>query len=183
MAWYGGSPWASGAREVGLVSGAGGWYESGRGLVPVRWVFVRDRTGTHRDEHLFSTDPARDPAWVVGRYCGRWNIETTFQEARSCLGLGTTRGWGERAVPRAAPCLFGLCSAVAALYEGLPGAKRSGRVEWPGKGPATFSDALTAVRRWLWSEAVLTQAGGNGAMQNLPEPVRELLLATLAPAA
>jgi hypothetical protein len=47
----------------------------------------------------------------------------------------------------------------------------------------TFSDALCAVRRWLWTEAVLPQAGAAGAIEKLPAPVRELLLTTLAPAA
>jgi hypothetical protein len=47
----------------------------------------------------------------------------------------------------------------------------------------SFSDALCAVRRWLWAEAVLPQAGARHEFQKLPEPVRELLLTTLAPAA
>src|SRR3954469_18221756 len=42
VAWYGG-----GRRRVETVDGVGRWYRSGRPLVPVRWVFVRDRTGTH----------------------------------------------------------------------------------------------------------------------------------------
>jgi hypothetical protein len=47
----------------------------------------------------------------------------------------------------------------------------------------TFSDALCAIRRWLWERAVLPQSGAAGAIEKLPEPVRELLLTTLAPAA
>jgi hypothetical protein len=46
----------------------------------------------------------------------------------------------------------------------------------------TFSDALCGVRRWLWAEGVFLQAGGP-AVEKLPEPLRELLLTTLAPAA
>jgi hypothetical protein len=56
-------------------------------------------------------------------------------------------------------------------------------VAWPGKATVTFSDAMCAVRRWLWHEAVLPQAGDGTALQKLPEPIRELLLTTLAPAA
>jgi hypothetical protein len=54
---------------------------------------------------------------------------------------------------RAAPCLFGLFSVVAALYAQLPAryAERVG-ILWPGKTDRTFSDASTAVRRWLWFE-------------------------------
>lgn len=45
--WYGG-----GTRRVAVAGGTGHWYKSGRGLVPLRWVFVRDRQGTHRDEYF-----------------------------------------------------------------------------------------------------------------------------------
>ncbi|QDV34686.1 hypothetical protein [Tautonia plasticadhaerens] len=60
VAWYGG-----GRREVGLAGGTGHWYETGEGPVPIAWVFVRDRTGTHRDEYFFSTDPGMDSTAMV----------------------------------------------------------------------------------------------------------------------
>ena len=176
--WYGG-----GRRKVGVVSDAAHWFKSGRGLVELRWVSVRDRTGTHRDEYLYATDPALTPAQIVGYYCGRWSIETTFQEVRAHLGLETTRGRCAKTVTRAAPCLFGLYSAVALLYEATPQGERSGAVEWPGKATVTFSDALACVRRRTWCEGVLRQAGCGAGLAELPEQVRELLLTTLAPAA
>ena len=43
--WYGGK-----TRRVELIWGQGHWYKAADGLVPVRWVFVHDLTGTHRDE-------------------------------------------------------------------------------------------------------------------------------------
>jgi DDE superfamily endonuclease len=49
VAWYGG-----GRRDVAVVSGTGRWYKSGEGLVPLRWVFVHDLTGTHRDDYFGS---------------------------------------------------------------------------------------------------------------------------------
>jgi hypothetical protein len=175
--WYGG-----GTRQVRVLTGTGHWYQSGRGLAPLRWVFVEDRSGTHREEYLFSTDLTLTPAALIGLYCGRWNIETTFQECRGCLGLETTRGWCEKTVLRAAPCLLGLYSAVALLYDRLPPAKRLGAVEWPGKAGVSFSDALGAVRRWLWAEGVFPQAGAAAAVEKLPEPLRELLFSALATA-
>jgi hypothetical protein len=178
VGWYGG-----GSRRVGVLSGTGHWYKGGRGLVPIRWVFVRDPEGTHRDEYFFTTDLGLTPEAVVGHYAGRWNLETTFQESRAHLGFGTTRGRCQQTVLRAAPCLLGLYSVVALLYHALPERERSGLVQWPGKAGLTFSDALCAVRRWLRSEAVLPQAGARGAFEKLPQPVRELLLTTLAPAA
>ena len=177
VTWYGG-----GTRRVEAATGTGHWYKGGCGLVPVRWVFVQDATGTHRDEYLFTTDVGLSPDAVVGTYCGRWSIETTFQEARSALGLETTRGRCRATVLRAAPCLFGLYTVVALLFHTLPESKRGGAVSWPGKATVTFSDALCAVRRWLWAEAILPRAGDRTALQKLPDPVRELLLTTLAPA-
>jgi hypothetical protein len=177
VAWYGG-----GTRAVETATGTGHWYEGGCGLVPVRWVFVEDATGTHRDESLFTTDPGPTADAVVGTYRGRWSIETTSRECRSCAGLGTTRGRSRQAVARAAPCLFGLSSVVATRYHCLPAAKRSGGVAWPGRATVAFADALPAVRRWVWAEGILPQAGVDTAIAELPRKVRELLLAGLAPA-
>ncbi len=178
VAWYGG-----GERAVGLATGTGHWYKSGEKLVPIVWVFVRDQTGTHRDEYFFSTDVDRTAVAIIGAYCGRWNLETTFQEMRCHLGLESTRGWCRRTVLRAAPCLFGLYTAIALLYQSLPESRRSGRVEWPGKTGVTFSDALTSVRRWLWQEWVFPRAGGSTAIDQLPRPLHKILLYALAPAA
>lgn len=177
VTWYGG-----GTRRVEAATGTGQWYKAGHGLVPIRWVFVKDATGTHRDEYLLTTDVDLSADAVVSTYCGRWSIETTFQECRSGTGLESTRGWCRSTVVRAAPCLFGLYSVVALLYRDLPEAKRTGGVRWDGKETVTFSDALTSVRRWVWSEAVFPQAGSGAAITELPDKVRELLLAALAPA-
>lgn len=115
VGWYGG-----GTRQVEVVSATGHWHKSGHGLVPVRWVFVHDRTGTHRDESFYTTDLGLAPAALITLYTGRWNIETTFQELRCHLGLETTRGWCRQTVLRMAPCLFGLYTAVAWWYHTLP---------------------------------------------------------------
>ena len=84
---------------------------------------------------------------------------------------------------RAAPCLFGLYAVVALLFHALPAPQRRGAVHWPGKESVTFSDALAAVRRWLWAEWVFPQADGGAAVEKLPEPLREIIFSALAPAA
>jgi DDE superfamily endonuclease len=178
VAWYGG-----GRRRVAVVTGAGLWYQGGRPLVPVRWVFVHDLTGTHRDEYFFTTDAAMAAESVIETYTGRWSIETTFQEARSYLGLETTRGWNRETVLRVGPCLFGLYTVVGWLYAGLPSRFARVRVvDWPGKRDVTFSDAITAVRRWLWQEWVLAIPGHREAFLKLRGPFRQILLNGLAPA-
>jgi DDE superfamily endonuclease len=178
VAWYGG-----GRRDVEVVSGTGYWYKGGEGLVEVVWVYVHDLGGTHRDEYFFTTDMAMSAQEVIETYAARWNEETTFQEMRSYLGLETTRGWKDKTVLRAAPCLFGLYSVVACLYSQLP--KRYARVravDWPGKQDVTFSDAITAVRRWLWLQWVFIIPGHDRAFAKLSRPFRSLLLHALAPA-
>ena len=145
-------------------------------------MFVRDLTGTHRDEYLMTTDVAMTAQEVIETYVGRWNEETTFQEMRSYLGLETTRGWKERTVLRAAPCLFGLYTVVACLYSQLP--RRYARergAAWAGKQDVTFSDAITAVRRWLWREWVVAIPAYREAFEKLSRPFRSLLLHALAP--
>jgi hypothetical protein len=77
VAWYGG-----GSRSAGVTSGTGHRSKAGAGPVEIAWAFVRDRTGTHRDESSFSTDAVMDPMAMVAAYTGRWNPEATFQPAR-----------------------------------------------------------------------------------------------------
>lgn len=178
VAWYGG-----GRRDVEVVTDTGQWYRSGAGLAALRWVWVHDCTGTHRDEYFFTTAVEWTAAQVIETYTGRWNIETTFEEMRSCLGLETTRGWTAKTVSRVAPCLLGLYTVTVALYVGLPRYRRLGvGVLWPGKQDVTFSDALTAVRRWLWVEWVFAIPGHGSEFSKLSRPFQHLLLAGLTPA-
>ena len=179
VTWYGG-----GRRRVEVVSQAGHWYKGGAGLVPIRWVFVHDRDGTHRDEYFFSTDPQMTAQATIETFTGRWSIETTFQELRAYLGLETTRGWCKNTVRRAAPCLFGLYSVIALLYAQLPANRtRSAVIDWPGKTDRTFSDAITAVRRDLWVTWAFVTPDHHLAFSKLSRPIRAVLLYALAPAA
>ena len=75
VAWYGGE-----RRRVEVVTGTGWWYQSGRPLIPVRWVFVRDRTGTHRDEYFFTTEVTMSVRAVIETYTGRWNLEMSHPD-------------------------------------------------------------------------------------------------------
>ncbi|MBI3411406.1 MAG: transposase [Planctomycetes bacterium] len=179
VAWYGG-----GTRRIEVVSGTGHWYKTGEGLVPVRWVFVHDLTGTHRDEYFFTTDGQMTPKQIVETFTGRWSIETTFQEMRAYLGLETTRGWIENTVLRAAPSLFGLFSVIVLLYAEIPANPwREPAIFWPGKRERTFSDAITTVRRWLWTHWVFATPQHHEAFSKLSRPFKALLLYALAPAA
>jgi hypothetical protein len=56
-------------------------------------------------------------------------------------------------------------------------------VAWPGKVETTFSDAITAVRRWLWVNWVFANHGYGAAFSKLSRPFQEALLSALAPPA
>lgn len=179
VSWYGG-----GQRLVEVVSGVGHWYKSGEGLVPVRWVYVHDKTGTHRDDYLFSTNLEWTAKQIIEEYTGRWNIETMFQEMRSYLGLETTCGRKKETVLRAEPCLFGLYSVVVLLYQSMPAEQRGqSHTDWKGKENLTFSDIISSVRRWLWQSGIFASAGYEQTFSKLPEEFQDLLLNALAPAA
>jgi hypothetical protein len=73
---------------------------------------------------------------------------------------------------------------VAALYSQLPQRyARVGAIAWAGKQDVTFSDAITAVRRWLWRQWVFALPGYRAAFEKLTPCFRSLLLHALAPTA
>jgi len=180
VTWYGGS-----TRRVELISNIGQWYRIGQGLVPVRWVHVRDIQGTHRDDWVYSSDPTLDPAQIVSFFTGRWPIETTFQEVRHHLGFETTRQRVDKSVLRAAPCLLGLFSVVCLIYaEHVKRSKVSvHQTPWYVKTEPTFADALMTVRRLFWEQSVFTQACFHGGVQKLPPPLRRMLVDIVSRAA
>lgn len=169
--WYGG-----GWRNVEVITGTGCWYKSGKGIVPVLWVYVKDLDGTHRDEYFFTTAVSMSATEVIEMYGGRWNIETTFQEMREHLGLETTRGWSKQTVLRMAPCLFCLYTLVVLFYDTMPESSPHLREKtWVGKEVITFSDMIGSVRRHLWLEWIFAQAPGGEAVQKLSPTIARLL--------
>jgi hypothetical protein len=177
--WYGGQ-----TRRVELVWGEGHWYKGGEGLVPIRWVFVHDVQGTHRDEYFYTTDLPLAPDQIVSLYTGRWSIEVTFQEVRRHLGFATPRNWSKKSVLRTAPCLLGLFSLVSLIFARLwrQAQVPPRRDPWYAKKELTFSDAIAAVRRLCWSE-VLKQSPKHAGVLKLPSRLRLTLLDQLCRAA
>jgi hypothetical protein len=92
--WYG-----SGERTVEVASATAVWYSTGLPAVPIRWVLVRDPQGAFPQgafatQALLCTDLGARPEQIVGWFVLRWQVETTFQEARRHLGMETQRGSG-----------------------------------------------------------------------------------------
>lgn len=174
VAWYGG-----GSRRVELIWGEGYWHKAKHsgGLVPVRWVFVHDTSGTHRDEYFFSTDPTLPPEQIVSLFTARWSIEVTFQEVRAHLGFATPRNWCRQSVLRSAPCLLGLFSLVSLIFARAAQTKKPkiASAPWYHKSEPTFSDAMVVVRRLCWQE-VLRSPGKNAGVTKLPPRLKSILL-------
>lgn len=177
--WYGGK-----TRRVELIGGEGHWYKSGGGLVPLRWVFVHDIQGTHRDEYFYCTDPALTANQIVSLFTGRWSIEVTFQEVRAHLGFNTPRNWSAKSVLRTAPCLLGMFSVVSLIFADYSKGRtvKPPCMPWYNKIELTFSDAIVCVRRMCWSE-VLKQSPKHAGVLKLPNRLRLTLLDQLSRAA
>src|SRR4029450_10320145 len=105
--WYGGQQ-----RKLEIVSDTAVWYHSGLPPAPIRWVLVRDPSGEREPQAFLSTDLTAKPEQILGWFVSRWRMETTFQEARTHLGVETQRQWSDLAILRTNPALSGLFSLV-----------------------------------------------------------------------
>lgn len=177
VGWYGG-----GDRRIEFVSDTGHWYKGGGGLVDLRWVFVHDRQGTHRDQYFYCTDPQMTPRQIITLYTARWSIEVTFQEVREHLGFETTKQHCPNSVLRTGPCLLGLYSLVTLIYARLIEQGKPIIHDTPSyhKTEPAFSDALYAVRRVLWEQTILKQTIPAGVVSKLPAQFKEFVLEQLA---
>lgn len=180
VSWYGGSD-----RKVELTGDNGQWYKAGKGLVPVRWVFVHDVQGTHRDEYFYTTDTGLSFGQIVSWFTARWPIETTFQEMRAHLGFETTRQHVAKSVLRTAPCLLGLFSIICLIFAEYTRVHSVNvrTTEWYSKAEPTFSDAIATVRRLFWQETIFEEASYHNGFKKLPPKLKNLLLEYLSQAA
>jgi len=149
--WYGREE-----RIVEAVSATAVWHSTGLPAVPLRWALIRDsgEAGEFDTQALLCTDLQAGPESVISWFVRRWQMETTFQEVRQCLGFETQRHWSQKAIQRAAPALLALFSLVTLFAhqhkERMP--KTIRRAAWYDKEHPTFSDALASVRKELWTQ-------------------------------
>ena len=181
VAWYDGT-----TRTVELTSQTAVWYRSGKPPVLIRWVLIRDPQGVFAPQALLCTDPSADPTQILEWFVLRWQLEVTFQEARTHLGVETQRQWSDQAIARTTPILLGLFSwttlAAHALQKGHPMTQR--RAAWYDKPSPTFVDAIALVRRHLWlAPEGFSLSAANPDMQELPVALYHRLVDSLAYAA
>lgn len=138
-------------KPLEIASGTALWYRRGTPPRPIRWVLVRDPAGKRAPQAFLSTNTALAPAEIIAIFVRRWQIEVTFAEVRSHLGVETQRQWSDRAISRATPALMGLHSLIT-LWAGelLRQETAPYAAAWYRKTAFTFSDAIAAVRRRLW---------------------------------
>jgi hypothetical protein len=178
--WYGG-----GRREVELATGTAVWYHSGLPPVPIRWVLIRDPKGRFAPQALLCTDREVSAMQIVEWFVLRWQLEVTFHEVRTHLGVETQRQWSEQAVARTTPALFGLFSLVTLFaHAGVRGARLPLRqAAWYPKTAPTFADTLAFVRQQLWPTALFSMSPSTPDMVKIPKVVFQHLTETLAFAA
>ena len=180
--WYGGQ-----TRKLEYVSNTAVWYHNGLPPASIRWVLVRDPSGQRDAQAFLCTDLNLEPTAILGRFVSRWRIETTFQEAREHLGVETQRQWSDLAILRTTPALLGLYSLVTVWAHGLMQTPstvvRPHPAAWYKKHHPTFSDAMAAVRRVLWSPKDLATSRPEAESVVIPVSLLNRLVETLCLAA
>jgi hypothetical protein len=148
--WYDGQ-----TRSMDLTSNTAVWYHNGQSPVPLRWVLLRDPLGELKPMAVLSTTLTYSPIQIAEWFVRRWQVEVTFQEARTHLGFETQRQWSDKAIARTTPILLGLFSWVSLVAHVLqtdqPLLVR--QAAWYHKSQPTFSDTLAFVRFYLWPQS------------------------------
>jgi DDE superfamily endonuclease len=174
-------------RKLLTATGTAVWYHAGKPPAPIRWVLVRDPTGEHEPSAFLSTDLDATPAMILGWFVLRWRVETTFQEVRTHPGVETQRQWSDLAILRTTPALLGLFSLITVWADGLardtPKVLRANTAAWYSKQEPTFSDAIAAVRRVLWSPPDLSISRQAGETVTITTGLLNRLFQTLCMAA
>jgi len=135
------------------------WYKVSR--KPVLLVISRDPTGKEKDDFFFTTDLTMKPAEVVGHFADRWCIEDTFKNTKQLLGGQQPQTWKRRGPERAAALSLWLYALVWLNYLKQKKDQQTFWL-WPwytSKATPSFADALTSLRRALWTEKIKAMFG------------------------
>jgi DDE superfamily endonuclease len=168
--WYGAR-----ARRVQITSDAAVWYHSGKPVVPIRWVLIRDPEGRFEPQALLATNQRLAPVQILTYFVRRWCMEATFEEARAHLGVETQRQWSHHAIARTTPALLALYSMVTLSAAHLIGTELMPvrTAAWYGKQAATFSDTIALVRRCLWSQGPFSTSDAGAELVKVPRSLLE----------
>ncbi len=147
--WYGEKK-----RMIEMTSQTAVWYHTGHPPLPIRWVIVRDPKQIFKTQALLCTDLSVSAEQIVQWFVRRWQVEVTFHEVRTHLGVETQRQWADLSILRMTPALLGLFSMIT-LLANLHARKQKLPVQqtaWYPKKLPTFSDALSIVKETLFMQ-------------------------------
>ena len=101
----------------------------------------------------------------------RWQVEVTFEEVRSHLGVETQRQWSNLAILRTTPALLALFSIVVMLANQAQTQHPFNLLNtaWYHKSFPTFADALALVRQQLWQFRLFQLSNGETDTVNVPQ--------------
>ncbi len=145
--WYG-----HGEYTLQIVSHTAVWYHTGLPALPIRWILIKDPKGKFESQALLCTNWSAQPMQILQWFRQRWQLEVTFEEVRSHLGVETQRQWSELAILRTTPALLALFSIVVMLANQLQTQHEFDlpNTAWYRKSAPTFADAIALVRQRLW---------------------------------
>jgi hypothetical protein len=180
------APWYSQTErliEVATINAI--WFHYGLPAVPIRYLLIRDVAGQFEPQALLATDPSLEPELILAWFVRRWQVETTFQQVRTHLGVETQRQWSEKAILRTTPALLGLFSLVTVLANSLivQSASHCRSAAWYHKTLPTFVDALALVRLRLWRDLTFQMSASDPDVIKLPRKLVERFNDLLAYAA
>jgi hypothetical protein len=163
--WYG-----ERKRDIEITSKTAVWYHNGQPPLPIRWVLVRDPKKIFKTQALLCTDINVSPEQIILWFVRRWQVEVTFHEVRTHLGVETQRQWADLSILRITPALLGLFSIVT-LLANLHARKQKLPVQqtaWYIKKLPTFSDALSIVQQTLFSSHHFRTSQFSSEIRKLP---------------
>ncbi|BCM90473.1 hypothetical protein IAD21_02326 [Abditibacteriota bacterium] len=150
-------------RQIEIATGTALWSNTGKAVVPIRWVLIRDPLGQFAPQALLCTDGKLEPLEIVSYFVRRWQVEVTFHEVRQHLGVETQRQWNDQAIERTTPLLLALFSLVTLIAHTRVKTHSSHMrppcglwSAWYHKKEPTFIDALAWVRRASWLQSQQT---------------------------
>ena len=180
VSWYGGQK-----RTLEVATGTALWYHTGLPPVVLRWVLIRDPQGKFVPQALLCTDQAVTATQIIEWFVLRWQVEVTFHEVRSHLGVETQRQWSDLAILRTTPALLGLFSLVTIFAHQLLQEQSFPvrQTAWYSKALPTFADTLAFVRQQLWPVTLSFMSSAQPDRVESPRALFERLTETLAFAA
>lgn len=153
------------------------WYHTGLPAVPIRWVLVEDPKSKFEPQAFLSTHPRATPEQILLWFRQRWQLEVTFEQVRTHLGVETQRQWSDLAILTTTPAFLALFSIVVLLANQLQSSRACSlrQFAWYQKSLPTFIDALAWVRQQFWQVRLFQFSSSNTEVVKIPKALLDNL--------